>query len=120
MRCVRSRYRVINKWAGIEVGGMYLAIPRNIPYIRVMTKEVAVAVADSRTFRSGNSEAVRLPRNVAFGREVEVTIVRSGDVLTIYPARKPIGELVKQLEELPRPSEIEARDDEALPEPSGL
>jgi antitoxin VapB len=83
-----------------------------------MTKEIAMAVADSRTFRSGNSEAVRLPRNVAFGREVEVTIVRSGDVLTIYPARKPIGELVKQ--ELPRPSEIEARDDEVLAEPSGL
>jgi antitoxin VapB len=79
-----------------------------------------MAVADSRTFRSGNSEAVRLPRNVAFGREVEVTIVRSGDVLTIYPARKPIGELVKQLAELPRPAEIEARDDEVLPERSGL
>jgi antitoxin VapB len=85
-----------------------------------MTKEVAMAVADSRTFRSGNSEAVRLPRNVAFGREVEVTIVRSGDVLTIYPARRPIGELVKQLTELPRPSEIEVRDDEVLPERSGL
>ena len=79
-----------------------------------------MAVADSRTFRSGNSEAVRLPRNVAFGREVEVTIVRSGDVLTIYPTRKPIGELVKQLKALPIPSEIEARDDEVLPEPSGL
>ena len=79
-----------------------------------------MAVADSRTFRSGNSEAVRLPRNVAFGREVEVTIVRSGDVLTIYTARKPIGELVKQLGELPRPWEIEARDVEVLPEPSGL
>jgi len=79
-----------------------------------------MAVANSRTFRSGNSEAVRLPRNVAFGGEVEVTIVRSGDVLTIYPARKPIGELVKQLAELPRPSEIEARDDEVLPERSGL
>jgi antitoxin VapB len=79
-----------------------------------------MAVADSRTFRSGNSEAVRLPRNVAFGREVEVTIVRSGDVLTIYPARRSIGELVKQLTELPRPSEIEVRDDEVLPERSGL
>jgi len=85
-----------------------------------MTKEVAMAVADSRTFRSGNSEAVRLPRNVAFGREVEVTIVRSGDVLTIYPTRKPIGELVKQLKELPITSEIEARDDKMLPEPSGV
>ncbi len=79
-----------------------------------------MAIADSRTFRSGNSEAVRLPRNVAFGREVELTIVRSGDVLTIYPARKPIGELVKQLAELPRPPAIEARDEELLPERPGL
>ncbi len=79
-----------------------------------------MAIADSRTFRSGNSEAVRLPRNVAFGREVEVTIVRSGDVLTIYPARKPIGELVKQLAELPRPTAIEVRDEGPLPERPGL
>jgi hypothetical protein len=49
-----------------------LAIRGNISYIPVMTKEVVVmAVADSRAFRSGNSEVVRLPRNVAFGREVE-------------------------------------------------
>ncbi len=79
-----------------------------------------MAVADSRTFRSGNSEAVRLPHIVAFGREIEVTIVRSGDVLTIYPARKRIGDLVKQLPKLPRPAEIETRDDEVLPEPSRL
>lgn len=79
-----------------------------------------MTVADSRTFRSGNSEAVRLPRNVAFGREVELTIVRSGDVLTIYPTRKPIGDLVKQLAELPRPPLIEVRDEDVLPERSGL
>jgi len=70
-----------------------------------------MAVADSRTFRSGNSEAVRLPRNVAFGREVEVTIIRSGDVLTIYPARRSIADLVKQLAELPHPSLIEPREE---------
>ncbi len=79
-----------------------------------------MSIADSRTFRSGNSEAVRLPRDVAFGREVEVTIVRSGDVLTIYPRRPSIGDLVKRLAELPRPAEIEARDVEVIPEPDGL
>jgi antitoxin VapB len=97
-----------------------LAIANNLSYIHVMTQEVDMAIADSRTFRSGNSEAVRLPRNVAFGREVELTIVRSGDVLTIYPARKPIGDLVKQLAQLPRPLSIEERDDEVLPERPGL
>jgi antitoxin VapB len=79
-----------------------------------------MGVSDSRTFRSGNSEAVRLPKDIAFGREVEVTIVRSGDVLTIYPKRPPIGDLVKQLAMLPRPREIETREDEELPERSGL
>lgn len=39
-----------------------------------------MSIASSRTFRSGNSEAVRLPRDVAFGQDIEVTIVRSGDV----------------------------------------
>ena len=79
-----------------------------------------MTIAESRTFRSGNSEAVRLPRNVAFGREVELTIVCSGDVLTIYPARRPIGDLVRQLAQLPRTPSIEERDDELLPERPGL
>ena len=79
-----------------------------------------MSVVDSRTFRSGNSEAVRLPKDVAFGREVELTIVRSGDVLTIYPTRPPIGDLIRTLEALPVPPTIEVRDDEDLPERSGL
>jgi antitoxin VapB len=97
-----------------------LAIAADVSYIRVMTEDDDMTIANSRTFRSGNSEAVRLPRNVAFGREVEVTIVRSGDVLTIYPARKPIGDLVKQLAQLPRPTSIEERDGDELPERPGL
>jgi antitoxin VapB len=76
--------------------------------------------ATSRTFKSGNSEAVRLPRDVAFGREVEVTIVRSGDVLTIYPKQAPISHLIARLEALPKPRDIEQRDDAPLPERSGL
>ena len=76
--------------------------------------------ADSRTFRSGNSEAVRLPKDVAFGRDVEVTIVRSGDVLTIFPRRPPIIDLVARLSALPAPTDVELRDTEDLPERSGL
>ena len=79
-----------------------------------------MSVVDSRTFRSGNSEAVRLPRDVAFGREVEVTIVRSGDVLTIYPSRPSLGELVRRLADLPKPTRTEIRDQDPLPEPAGL
>ena len=79
-----------------------------------------MSIADSRTFRSGNSEAVRLPKDVAYGRDVELTVVRSGEVLTIFPKRAPIGDLMKRLAALPRPGDIEARDEAELPERPGL
>ena len=68
-----------------------------------------MTATSSWTFQSGDSEAVRLPRDVAFGRELEVTIVRSGDVLTIYPKRASVGDLIARLEALPKPGEIESR-----------
>lgn len=87
-------------------------------YIHVMTPRPTIT--NTRTFRSGNSEAVRLPRDVAFGRDVELTVVRSGDVLTIYPARPPVARLIQDLAALPRPAGIEVRDTEDLPERPGL
>ena len=56
-----------------------------------------MTIARSRTFRSGNSEAVRLPKDVAFGDDVDLVIVRSGDVMTIYPAEKTIPEMIARL-----------------------
>jgi antitoxin VapB len=79
-----------------------------------------MTVVSSRTFKSGNSEAVRLPKDVAFGAEIEVTIVRSGDVLTIYPKRPPIQALIETLKSLPAPPEIEVRDSDLFPDREGL
>jgi antitoxin VapB len=79
-----------------------------------------MTVARSRTFRSGNSEAVRLPKDVAFGEDVELMIVRSGDVMTIFPAQMTVAEMVEKLRAMPAPPEIEKRDDEPLPERAGL
>jgi antitoxin VapB len=79
-----------------------------------------MAVVLTRTFRSGNSEAVRLPKDVAFGRDVELTVVRSGDVLTIYPARPSLRDMAARLALLPRPDDIEVRDTEEIPERPGL
>ena len=76
--------------------------------------------AKTRTFRSGNSEAVRLPRNVAFGEDVELIIVRSGDVLTLYPVANSIPEMIARLQILPVPPAIEKLDEEELPERPGL
>lgn len=82
--------------------------------------EANVTIVRTRTFRSGNSEAVRLPRDVAYGDGVELVIVRSGDVMTIYPATISIPEMIKQLQRLPKPPTIEQRDVEELPERPGL
>ena len=79
-----------------------------------------MTVAKTRTFRSGNSEAIRLPKDVAFGKDLELIIVRSGDVLTLYPATTSIPEMIARLEALPVPPSIEDRDDEELPERAGL
>lgn len=77
-------------------------------------------IARSRTFRSGNSEALRLPRDVAFGEDVELVMVRSGDVLTVYPAASTIPEMIARLRALPAPPQVEVRDVEELPDRPGL
>lgn len=79
-----------------------------------------MSIARSRTFRSGNSEALRLPRDVAFGEDIELVIVRSGDVLTVYPAAMSVPEMAARLRELPAPPYAEAREVDELPEPPGL
>lgn len=79
-----------------------------------------MTIARTRTFRSGNSEALRLPRDVAYGEDVELVIVRSGDVMTIYPAATSVPAMIARLRTLPVPPTIEARDTEELLERPGL
>jgi len=79
-----------------------------------------MATTTSRTFKNGNSEAVRPPRDMAFGADVELTLVRSGEVLTVYPARTSPADLVARLAALPRPASVEVRDEEPLDGRPGL
>ncbi|MDB4979691.1 MAG: VapB family protein [Myxococcales bacterium] len=55
-------------------------------------------------------EPLRLPRDVAFGEGVELVIVRSGNVMTIYPAQRSVPDMIARLRELPPPPSIEQRD----------
>lgn len=55
------------------------------------------AVPTSRTFKSGNSEAVRLPQGVGFGIGVDVRVVRDGDRVVITLARDPATEKARLL-----------------------
>jgi antitoxin VapB len=74
----------------------------------------------TKTFRSGNSEAVRLPKEIGFGEGVEVEIVRDGDAVTIRRKRMTNRELVEALRELPRPDRVQEREPFEAPERSGL
>jgi antitoxin VapB len=81
-----------------------------------------MATIKTRTFKSGNSEAVRLPKEIAFGEGVELIAERSGDVLTLYPAqqKQDLKEMFKALRELPGPGEIQERDEIEIPERPGM
>ena len=64
-----------------------------------------MSVYRSKVFRAGNSGAVRLPKDVTPGTDVEVEIIKQGEVLTIRPVRQRMTprELVAALEALPKP-----------------
>jgi antitoxin VapB len=74
----------------------------------------------TRTFRSGNSEAVRLPKEIGFGHGVEVEIVREGDAVTIRRKRMSNRELAELLQRLPKPDYIEEREPIEFPDRPGL
>lgn len=74
----------------------------------------------TKTFRSGNSEAVRLPKEIGFGDGVEVEIARVGDTVTIRRKRMTPAEMVEALRRLPKPDYIEERVPIEFPERTGL
>lgn len=54
-------------------------------------------MATTKVFRSGNSLAVRLPRDIAFPEGAEVQVTRQGESLVISPARLDMKALVARL-----------------------
>lgn len=85
-----------------------------------------MGIVDSKTFKSGNSIAVRLPKEVALAADMAVTIERKGDVLTIRPKIDPAEEkrrlirLIERLDALPKPPYIEKREPIEFPDRPGL
>jgi antitoxin VapB len=78
---------------------------------------------ESKTFKSGNSEALRLPKEVAFGPGVEVHIRKVGDTLTIRPKKsvKTMAELVARLREIGAPADgVQKRQKISFPKRRGL
>ena len=64
--------------------------------------------ATTRVFKSGNSQAVRIPAEMAFARsDMEFTITRRGDQLVIAPKRQNVAEMLAALRALPPESRFE-------------
>ncbi len=71
----------------------------------------------TRVFKSGNSQAVRIPAELAYADlTADLTITRHGDVITIFPKRQGLKDAVEALRWLPKPTSVEAREPIDLPD----
>ena len=65
----------------------------------------------TRVFKSGNSQAVRIPAELAYvDIDADLEITRLGDVITIVPARESLRDTVAALRRMPKPATVEKRD----------
>jgi antitoxin VapB len=70
----------------------------------------------TRAFKSGNSQAVRIPAELAYAdTDVDLEISRLGDVITIFPARNNMKDVVAALRRMPKPRHVEKRQPIEVP-----
>lgn len=75
----------------------------------------------TRVFKSGNSQAVRIPAEIAYeNMDMELEITRHGDVITIAPAGGSLKEAVEMLRRMPKPATVEIPERTEVPERKGL
>ena len=71
----------------------------------------------TRAFKSGNSQAVRIPAELAYSNmDVDLEITRLGDVITICPARTSLKQAVATLRRMAKPARVEKREPIEMPE----
>jgi antitoxin VapB len=85
------------------------------------------APVHARTFKSGNSEAVRLPKGLGFGIGKEIRVEREGgrvvltEIVDTIEQRQQMVQLYNDLLAIGAPSDgIQARDPFEFPERPGL
>ena len=55
-------------------------------------------MANTKLFKNGNSQAVRIPSELAYSRwDIELVVERQGDELRIRPARRRMGDVLGTL-----------------------
>ncbi len=85
-----------------------------------------IKAVHTRTFKSGNSVAVRLPKGFGIPEGVELELDRAGDVVTLRVIRDAEQDRaamlagLEALKALPKPSYIQKREPIEFPERPGL
>ena len=71
----------------------------------------------TRVFKSGNSQAVRIPAELAYSETgTDLQITRLGDVITIFPVQKSLKDAVAALRAMAKPPDVEIYEPIELPE----
>ncbi|MBU9179430.1 antitoxin [Burkholderia gladioli] len=75
----------------------------------------------TRVFRNGNSQAVRIPAEIAFeSSDVEVEIERIGDEIRIRPVRRPLTGVLRKFAKFGPDFMTEGRGDQEQAERDAL
>ncbi|ABB06921.1 SpoVT/AbrB-like protein [Burkholderia lata] len=75
----------------------------------------------TRVFRNGNSQAVRIPADLAYERsDIELEIERIGDEIRIRPARRPLTNVLDKFAKFGPDFMAEGRGDHEQAEREGL
>lgn len=70
----------------------------------------------TRAFKSGNSQAVRIPAELAYAdTDLDLEITRLGDVITIFPACSKMSDVVAALRRMPKLGRVEKRQPIEVP-----
>lgn len=75
----------------------------------------------TRVFRNGNSQAVRIPADLAYERtDIELEIVREGDEIRIRPARRSLAGVLAKFARFSPEFMAEGRGDQEQSERDAL
>ena len=56
----------------------------------------------TKVFKNGNSQAVRIPAEIAYeSTDIELDIVRVGNKIIIQPVSQSLGDILRQMKPLP-------------------
>ena len=75
----------------------------------------------TRAFKNGNSQAVRIPANLAYERtDIELEIERDGDEIRIRPARRSLAGVLNKFAQFSPDFMAEGRGDQEQEERDSL